>query len=176
MGRSRLIFWSQVESWVAAHLSIVVVALAMACLVLIVLGIALAVKIKALKLRYRKLMLDCDNLSLDELLNHHGKLITDCLKKQEQIDSRVIELEQKLQLCLAGVGVVRYNAFQETGSDLSFSLALLDRHQNGVIVTSIFGREESRCYGKPIHQGKSAFLLSAEEKRSLEAAKQSMGQ
>ena len=55
--------------------------------------------------------------------------------------------------------------------DLSFSLALLDRNLNGVILTSLFGREESRCYGKPVKQGQSSHYLSDEENQALEEAR-----
>ena len=68
----------------------------------------------------------------------------------------------------------RYNAFRETGSDLSFSLALLDRDLDGIVLTSLFGREESRCYGKPVKQGKSSYFLSEEEVQALDEARRQL--
>ena len=75
---------------------------------------------------------------------------------------------------MAGVGLVRYNAFRETGSDLSFSLALLDRNFDGMVLTSLFGREESRCYGKPVKGGQSTHLLSEEEMQALNEARKQL--
>lgn len=167
-------FLDQFKLWAAAYSMEIIAVMALVCLLLVIAGVVLAVKIRALQKRYRAFMMDCEGLNLEELLNHYGKLITGGLDKQQQVEHRLTEVERLLQSSLAGVGLVRYNAFRETGSDLSFSLALLDRHQNGVIVTSIFGRDESRCYGKPVHRGKSTILLSEEEEESLAVAKRGM--
>ena len=70
----------------------------------------------------------------------------------------------------AGVGVVRFNAFQNTGGDLSFAVALLTGKQDGVVFSSIYGREESRFYVKPISAGSSAYQLSAEEWEAIQQA------
>ena len=72
------------------------------------------------------------------------------------------------------MGVVRFNAFSNTGSDLSFAVALLDDHDNGVVFCSLFGRSESRVYAKPISKGESSYLLTAEEKEALQKAKESV--
>ena len=66
--------------------------------------------------------------------------------------------------------MVRYKAFADVGSDLSFSIALLDGNDNGAILTSIYGRNESTTYAKPIDKGMSRYDLSEEEKKVLEQA------
>lgn len=66
--------------------------------------------------------------------------------------------------------VVRYNAFSDLGSDLSFSIALLDDDANGLVLSSIYGREESRSYAKPVLQGQSKYALADEEKQVLQEA------
>ena len=63
---------------------------------------------------------------------------------------------------------MRYNAFDNIGSDLSYSLALVDENKDGVVLTSIYGREENRCYAKPINAGKSTYTLSKEEEKVLQ--------
>jgi len=68
------------------------------------------------------------------------------------------------------VGIVRFNAFDNTGSDLSFAVALLDAAKNGFVLSGIYGREESRVYAKPVLQGESTYTLTKEEKQALEAA------
>lgn len=65
--------------------------------------------------------------------------------------------------------VKRYNAFSDTGSDLSFSVALVDDTQTGVVLSSIYGREESRTYGKPVVDGHSSYPLTEEEMDVLSA-------
>jgi hypothetical protein len=68
--------------------------------------------------------------------------------------------------------MVRYNPFNDTGGDQSFSLALLDLRDNGFVITSIHGREVDRIYAKQIDNGKSKHNLSAEE---IEAIKEATG-
>ena len=72
-------------------------------------------------------------------------------------------LSQRIAAQCGKVAIIRYNAFGDVGSDLSFSMAILDDAQNGVVITSIFGREESRVYAKPIEAGASPYHLSEEE-------------
>jgi hypothetical protein len=66
------------------------------------------------------------------------------------------------------VGLVKFNPFNETGGDHSFSLALLDGHKNGIIITSLHTRERTRLYVKDVSSGKSKIELSIEEQKALQ--------
>jgi hypothetical protein len=68
------------------------------------------------------------------------------------------------------VGLVRYDAFEDVGGRLSFSCALLDDHGNGVVMTSINGRQDTRVYAKPIAKGQSQYNLSIEEEEAIRQA------
>lgn len=68
------------------------------------------------------------------------------------------------------VGLLRYDAFEDVGGRLSFSCALLDDHGNGVVVTSINGRQDTRVYAKPVAAGKSPYNLSVEEEEAIRQA------
>lgn len=68
------------------------------------------------------------------------------------------------------VGLLRYDAFEDVGGRLSFSCALLDDHGNGVVMTSINGRQDTRVYAKPIAAGKSTYNLSVEEEEAIRRA------
>lgn len=68
------------------------------------------------------------------------------------------------------VGLVRYDAFEDVGGRLSFSCALLDDRGNGVVVTSINGRQDTRVYAKPITAGRSGYNLSVEEEEAIKQA------
>src|SRR5690606_30928734 len=160
-----------IGEWIYRNLQVLLPAIGAAVLICIALAaVSLAVGL-SLKKRYRKLMMGREGLDLEGLINRHGELIEEGLQQQRQTAARIEEIEEKLQLAVAGIGMVRYNAFQDTGSDLSFSLALLDRNLNGVIITSLFGREECRCYGKIVKRGKSIHFLSEEEMQALEEAR-----
>jgi hypothetical protein len=68
------------------------------------------------------------------------------------------------------VGLLRYDAFEDVGGRLSFSCALLDEHGNGVVLTSINGRQETRVYAKPVQAGASSYNLSNEESEAIRQA------
>lgn len=172
---AKQMFWENLQLWFELYSAEVFLSLAVVCLFLIIASIIFLNKAAILKKRYKALMMGREGVNIEELLNRYGGMISEGLEKQKAFESRLTEVEQQLKLSVSGVGLVRFNAFQETGSDLSFSLALLDRHQNGVVVTSIFGREDSRCYGKPVREGQSTHLLSEEEMKALSEAKRGMG-
>jgi len=86
------------------------------------------------------------------------------------------ELTRDLSGYVQKVGVVRFNAFEDTGSDLSFAVAILDAQLNGVVISSLYGREESRVYAKPVEAGGSRYLLTDEERRAIEEARRKMKQ
>ncbi len=69
------------------------------------------------------------------------------------------------------VALVRYDAFEDVGGRLSFSCAMLDDHGNGVVLTSINGRQETRVYAKSVADGRSSYNLSSEEEEAIRQAR-----
>lgn len=78
--------------------------------------------------------------------------------------------ESLIEGAVRHVGLVRYDAFEDVGGRLSFSCALLDDLGNGVVVTSINGRQDTRVYAKPIAEGRSQYNLSIEEEEAIRQA------
>jgi hypothetical protein len=139
---------------------------------LIVTGLAGLVLHQCLQLRGRlRGLLAGDGVpALDELLSAHAERLAGL-----EVDTAGLRLQlERAMAQMTGhtqhVAVVRFNAFSDTGSDLSFSLALLDGEGSGVVVTSLFGREESRIYAKPIVARSSQYRLSAEEELAIARA------
>jgi len=89
----------------------------------------------------------------------------------ERVRGRVSELEGLAKTDLALVGFVRYDAFDDTGSELSYALALLNRVGDGVVVNSIYSRTDTRTYGKLVHAYKPAVSASNEELLAIERAR-----
>ena len=73
------------------------------------------------------------------------------------------QLRTLISKTLSRVGVVRYDAFDDMGGRLSFSAALLDEHGDGIVVTAMNGRQQTRTYAKPVRKGGSSHHLSREE-------------
>ncbi|MCL5435587.1 MAG: DUF4446 family protein [Patescibacteria group bacterium] len=76
-------------------------------------------------------------------------------------------LDQKQRLAISHIGVVRFNSYAEAGGNNSFSLALLDERANGVVITSLYGRDTQRVYAKPLRAGESKIPLTNEEKQAI---------
>jgi hypothetical protein len=90
------------------------------------------------------------------------------LKKQCSDLSEELELIKKEnKLFIKKVGMVRFNPFSNAGGDQSFSIALLDSSNNGVVITSLYAHDGNRVYGKPIENSISKYSLSEEEKQAI---------
>jgi hypothetical protein len=85
------------------------------------------------------------------------------------------ELRRLIGMSISRVATVRYDAFDDMGGRMSFSSALLDEHGNGVVVTAINGRTETRTYAKPVGGGESRHNLSTEELEAIRRAMSGQG-
>ena len=115
---------------------------------------------------FRKKKKEPENLK--EILSQLKNLKEDFEKILKELESLKKENEFNIQK----VGMVRFNPFKEIGGDQSFSIALLDGNDDGVVITSLYSREGNRVYGKPIKGGQSEYLLSGEEKEAIQIAKE----
>jgi hypothetical protein len=99
-------------------------------------------------------------------------------KNSRRIDETlayVRHLRAQAMNAIQGIGFKRYDAFDDIRGQQSFSLCLVDAHMNGVMITSIAGRNDSRAYAKPVRGGKCEMVISEEESQVLELARQSLG-
>ncbi len=144
-------------------------------LVIVMYGIIinLALNLSALKKSHRKMMTGVDGANLEQMLIQHIEEVKQVAEKNRDLEAENQRLDGILQTAITHVGVVRFRAFEDMGSDLSYAVALLDAHHNGVVLSSIFGREDSRSYVKPIKDGQSNYTLTEEEQQALHEAMQS---
>ena len=91
----------------------------------------------------------------------------------QSLAGRIATLEGLAASDLSCVGFVRYDAFTDAESGLSYALALLNRQGDGVVITSIYSRDDTRTYGKPVTAFKPTVQASAEELDAIERARQS---
>lgn len=152
------------------NIVVIVAALGVLALLLLLLIINLYMKVNYMKKRYRKMMTGADGSNLERMLIGHINEMKAVAEENERIKQENERIDALLQLAITRVGVVRFRAFDDMGSDLSYAVALLDSHNNGVILTSIFGREDSRSYVKPVENGTSTYALMAEEQQALDEA------
>ena len=89
----------------------------------------------------------------------------------ERVTGRANELEALARTDVSRVGFVRYDAFDDTGSELSYAFAMLNREGDGVVISSIYSRTDTRTYGKAVERYKAAVNASDEELRAIELAR-----
>ncbi len=100
--------------------------------------------------------------------------LTETRERTERLVTRLQQIDATLGHTVQGIGLVRFRAFQDTGGDQSFSLALTDGMGNGIVVSALYGRGMTRVYAKPIEGWLSPKALSEEEEQALALARQSV--
>jgi Flp pilus assembly protein TadB len=125
-----------------------------------------------MRTKLRRVLAGSSEGTLEQLLERNFDRLENLEKRVDALNELQREADRVLGRALQRVGVVRYNAFQDTGGDQSFALALLDNKGNGVVVNSLHGRSETRLYAKPVVQraSASAYTLSNEEAEAIRRA------
>lgn len=149
----------------------ILIVLSLIIFILLITQIMTASKLKKLNSKYKKLLNGADNKSLEQLIFDTMNISNDIVSENKEIIKRIKIIERDMQNCIQKVGVVRYNAFENVGSDLSFSIALLDNNDNGVVISGIYSRDSSATYAKKIINGQSKHPLSAEELQAISESK-----
>ena len=140
-------------------------------IILLLAFLVLLGKVIGLNRRYKKFMIKLgEGKDIQEDLENYMYRVERVEKQNAEILNQINGLGKDLEGCIQKVGILRYSAFQDTGSDLSFTLALLDEHNNGVVFNGIYSREMSNIYAKPIENGKSKYTLSEEEQEAIRRA------
>ena len=141
------------------------------CIVLFIGLIALMIKLSKLNKYYKTFINKLGNgNNIEEDLETFMYRVEKVEKQNGEINEFIKTLDNDLRKCIQKIGIVRYNAFKDTGSDLSFALALLDENNNGVVLNGIYSREMSNIYAKPVEKGESKYTLSDEEKEAISKA------
>lgn len=132
-------------------------------LVMITSNILLYRRIKKFEASYRTLQTFTSGNELEDLLETYIQRLQDQDKKLKVCKERLDQIEERLRTGIDRVELVRFRAFDNVGSDLSFALALVNQEGSGVVLSAIHSREESMIYAKPVAKGESTYLLTDEE-------------
>lgn len=148
----------------------IIIGFAILLLVLIILVIVQLRNYSKLNKKYKKFMQGKDARSLEKDIiglyedNKFLKTVTD--KNKKDIRSLYKNMESAYQKC----GIVKYDAFQQMGGKLSFSLALLNEKNDGFIINSVHSTDGCYSYTKIVKDGSCSISLGEEEKKALDIA------
>lgn len=165
-----------IQVWNIATSQSSIVYWVVANLLLVFIYIINMVKVSKVMKKYNSVVkrLGSSGTNLDTILKRYMDKVELIEQQNKEIEIYCNKLEKNILKCVQKVGVVRYNAFNDTGSELSFALALLDYENSGVVINGIYSREGSNTYAKPIVKGTSSHNLSQEELQAIEKAKNSI--
>lgn len=152
------------------YLPYIVLGMAALIVILFILLIINIVQNSKLKKRYNKFMLGKDGSSLEDNLIQRVSQIEELVASNRKNQQDIEKIFTNLNSTYQKVGMVKYDAFHEMGGKLSFSLALLNKENDGFIINAMHSREGCYTYIKEIIKGNSVIILSEEEKEALEAA------
>jgi Protein of unknown function (DUF4446) len=153
--------------------TLVVVALGVAVLALVI-AVGGYLRLSGIQARYRILWAGGEK-DLVAVLSHQSDQIVHLHGELERIRSRVAQSAGDVGQSLRHVSVVRYDAFGDMAGQLSFSAAIIDDHGDGLVISSIHARGESRSYAKGVVGGIGEVTLTPQEQQALAAARTGKG-
>ena len=129
---------------------------------LIILYILNSIKLRKLRANYSEFMTKLGRgNNIDEMLQRYVENVEEIKKENAE------KLDEDSRENLKKIGLIRYNAYKDTGSNLSFALAILNENDTGIVLNGIYGRDTSNIYAKPVINGKSEYALSKEEEQAI---------
>lgn len=105
--------------------------------------------------------------NIDIMIKDYVSQVQDIKQENREIEKYCEVLANKENKCLQKIGLVRYNAYKDTGSNLSFAVAILDEENSGIVLNGIYTRDSSNIYCKNVEKGESSYALSKEEKEAI---------
>lgn len=148
-----------------------ILAMAVITILLVIGFIVMIARLTSINKKYKNFLNKLGNgKNIEEDLENYMYRVERVEKQNAEITTYIKNLDEDLTKCIQKVGIVRYNAFKDTGSDLSFALALLDENNDGVVLNGIYSREMSNIYAKPVVNGKSSYTVSEEEQQAIDKA------
>jgi hypothetical protein len=152
---------------------------AVALTVLVVVGVVwildLQAQLRQLREREQKRVVpDEGNITLGSVVESLAERLADTTARTERLMARGAQIDAVLGRTVQGVGLVRFRAFQDTGGDQSFALALTDGEGNGIVLSALYGRGATRLYAKPVEGWLSPRPLGEEEEQALAQARQNI--
>lgn len=152
------------------NLAIILIAMTILLVLLIILSIVTLVKLSSTKKRYKMLVNGATGEDLENIIADNIAQMNELVVKNNKIDEDYAAMRNLFEKSLQKIAVYRFSAFHDMGGDMSYAVAMLDHNNTGVIFSSIFGRQESCTYVKPVENGISKYPLSEEENKVLQEA------
>lgn len=148
------------------HIFIITVLLAVVIFILLVMLVMTRKKLAVMQDKYDYFTKGSE-ANIDQVLTRTLQELEKTQAELQQLQQKYGQLREQVKGCIQKVKMERYDAFDAMGGEMSYSILLADENNDGIILTSIYGREDNRCYAKDVKGGKSSYVLAEEEKKLL---------
>lgn len=156
-----------IHNFIAANIENVLLCVLALSIIMLIAFLCINLRLAKITKKYKELTEGAEGRNLEELILKQAENLNQLQMELTELKKLFAKLEQFSHETISKVNFKRYNAFAEMGSDLSFSVAFLNDRDTGVLMTSIYGRDENRIYLKPIVKGTSSYTLSPEEQEVI---------
>ena len=129
-------------------------------------------RFRQLQSRYENIFGGAEDDSVGAVLQSLAARLSKTNARTERLVAHTKEIDEALAHAVQGVGLVRFRAFEGTGGDQSFALAMVDGQGNGAVISALYGRDATRIYAKSVEGWLSSRSLTDEEKQALVQARQ----
>jgi hypothetical protein len=127
---------------------------------------------RRLQRRFNAILEGVEEGNVPAMLAEYLSVVRKVANRTDEMEGQVDYLIQNLPYLVRHVGLVRFSPFHDTGGDQSFSMAILDGRGDGIVVSALHSRQESKLYAKPVNGGKSRYSLTEEEKQAIDESVQ----
>ncbi|MCR4695562.1 MAG: DUF4446 family protein [Pseudobutyrivibrio sp.] len=159
-----------IEQYLGISTDYVIIGLAALVLLMTILLIIFIVQMTKLKKRYKIFMQGSNAKSLEDTLVYRLEQVDELIEANASNERNIDSIFKTMKDCYRKTGLVKYDAFNEMGGKLSFSLCLLNEKNDGVILNAMHSREGCYTYVKEVIAGNSIIQLSEEEEEALSQA------
>jgi len=148
----------------------ITLAVALIAIVEFLILMSLSSRLARMSRSLRSLFSGPEGADLEAILRRCQEQSEAAVARGDEFAAQLADVEQTMRGCIQHFGLVRYDAFGDVSGQQSFSLAILDADRNGAVVTGLFSRSNSRCYGKAVISGEPEQSLTDEEQHALDMA------
>ncbi len=133
-------------------------------------AIVLAVQIRS-EIRLKRILSGKNAKDLEDTILSLTQSVIDIKKREDDIVQMLQNTDERIKSSIRGVELLRFNPFEDAGSNQSFAIALLNENGDGIVLSSLYSRDRMSVFAKPVKSHKSPFELTIEEKEVVKKAK-----
>lgn len=159
------------EDWTTNPMNAVTVGLALFVIVLFIWITVISGRLKKLRNQYTAVMGNTGVTDIEDVIIELKEGLAAQQHEALRLKAQLKDVEIALPQQKGKIGIHRYNAFSDQGSDLSFSIAIINEAKDGAVFSGLHSRENTFVYAKPIDKGESPYPLSPEERKAIMDAK-----